>query len=386
MTRTLRLVSLILALVFLVMGTAPEIAAADYSGLSNGVLPAGLTANSYNGVMPQCAVGYSLLGNMNWESKIQASTGGGTSGSGFSRANSSYVLMGSINNGAENTTNQAFFADHGGSYPVGDELNRYELLYSSDDSQKLQLGSDATGAYIYATSGTLISASMTAEPNTDAAYKNVWTGSYSSNQYEAHINGSFTYTNNKRYISSSGGTVFNYGCQGAAHNVNYSASWGYSQWNNDAPIGSGSGTSCGALDLGCWVRKGFDGLSSGLSGLWQDMLYGIGQIFGIDSAQLSSDWSSFSSFMNAKLGVLAYPFTFLGNLFAAFTTDTSGCNATSCVKNFGNFFGSNFSINLALVASAWPTWWAWIVGVIRGVTVLAIILGVRRKFLESAKA
>lgn len=87
--------------------------------------------------------------------------------------------------------------------------------------------------------------------------------------------------------------------------------------------------------------------------------------------------------ISEKLGFLSYPFVFLGDLFSAFTTSTSTwCTDSSCTKSFGNFFGQPASINLLAVKDLNSSLWNYILLAIRGVTVLALILGIRKKFME----
>jgi formate-dependent nitrite reductase membrane component NrfD len=86
--------------------------------------------------------------------------------------------------------------------------------------------------------------------------------------------------------------------------------------------------------------------------------------------------------MDLKLGFLTYPITFIANMFGAFTSSSSWCTSGSCTKSFGNFMGSNFTVDLNQMQTTMPTLWAFLLAALRGLTVLALIFGIRKKYME----
>lgn len=165
-------------------------------------------------------------------------------------------------------------------------------------------------------------------------------------------------------------------CALVAHNVDYKASWTYTQITSN--ITSGSEIVCNTLDLGCHVAGIFRGVANTFTAVGQAILKGIAFLFTpTDKAQEA--FSSLNTFLQDKLGFLVYPVTFMVDMFDAMGEGGSWCNTTTCTKNFGNFLGQNFTVNLNQPATVMPTYWNWLLALIRAVTIFTLVLAVRNK-------
>jgi hypothetical protein len=172
-------------------------------------------------------------------------------------------------------------------------------------------------------------------------------------------------------------------CIVVAHNVKISPGWTYDVPPTNLAIGVGAGKTCKATDLGCWIAKAFQGVQDTLSSVALAIAGFIAQIWLPDGDQITTDFNEFQSFLVNKLGFLTYPFTFIVDMFTAFgNTTNSWCNTNSCSKNFGNFFGKSFTLDLNAPATVYPTLWAYFLNLIRGITVLGLILAVRQKYMR----
>jgi hypothetical protein len=179
-------------------------------------------------------------------------------------------------------------------------------------------------------------------------------------------------------------TWFGTNCVVAAKNVTYDANWG--TWNKfvsniESGSGSGTGTSCSALDIACKLRSAWDGVTDTFVAVGKAIVAGIASLFMPDSSQTKADFDDLSNFLTQKLGFLTYPFTFIIDVFTSFgSTSNNWCTSSSCSKNFGNLFGGNYTINLNQPATTMPTIWNWFLAFVRGITVLGLILAIRRKY------
>jgi hypothetical protein len=121
-----------------------------------------------------------------------------------------------------------------------------------------------------------------------------------------------------------------------------------------------SSSGCGVLEVGCW----------------------IGYYFKPNSTTTQASFTRLNDSMQLKLGFLTYPITFIADMFGAFTSSSAWCTSTSCTKSFGDFMGANFTLNLNQMAATMPTLWNFLMGALRGLTVLALIFGIRKKYME----
>ncbi|HEX8182085.1 MAG TPA: hypothetical protein VF575_00610 [Candidatus Saccharimonadales bacterium] len=165
-----------------------------------------------------------------------------------------------------------------------------------------------------------------------------------------------------------------------AVNVKFDSSYQSTKGVNDVP--STATKVCSALEFSCWMGDLGDNITGAVSGMAQNILKGIAFLFSPDSGRISAIFDNFQQFMNQKLGFLVYPFEFFGGFLGAFTSGSSWCSESSCNKNFGNIFGQPFTINLIQMKSTMPALWTYALLFLRGMLILALIYGIRRKYLE----
>lgn len=299
----------------------------------------------------------------------------------FNKDTSSYVMFKAIDDGT--TVNPNYTSTNG--QPQYLKLNRY-TIYVAEAGKKIIFykGKDALGGtqYYFTTNGnTMRSATIRAEPNSDPDYKYNWTGSFASGAYNISVGSTFTMT------SVNGGRGFvigndRYDSEVGAINVDYAASWDFAHMTNHVPYGTDGAPGCGTLDIGCWVGKLTSGFTNGIKELFGLMVDAFKWLWVPDGSVIKSSFDDLNTFMNNKLGFLAYPYTFLSNLLNSFNSSSSWCNSTSCVKNFGNLFGHAFTVNLGQTAATMPTLWTWFTAMLRGILVLTLILAIRQKYRQ----
>lgn len=172
-------------------------------------------------------------------------------------------------------------------------------------------------------------------------------------------------------------------CVYTARNITYGSTWDKPFYSaNEASRGSVD-NDCDALDFGCWMGKVFDTIGDGLKEVMMGVVKAITYLFAPDEAKMSEIMNNAKTFFEAKLGFLVYPLTFIGQMFTAMgDTSNNWCSDSSCSKSFGNFFGSNFTVNLLDFKNQMPTVWTFFTTAIRGLTVLALILAIRKKYME----
>jgi len=317
--------------------------------------------------------------NKAWPTSVKSCDTGGGKLSTFDEKTSSYVMFENLQSVLSNPD---YTPSNG--QPQYLKQNRF-TMYVAQPNKKLTFWSttDALGGkQYYLTSTDVISVvNVTAEPNTDPDFKYNWRGSYANNQFStgtstpinpATVNGGRGIViGNDRFASAVG-----------TNNVEYSNSWDMGHFTQGVPYGTDGKDGCGTLDIACWVRSITSGFTQGIKELFGLFIDAIKWLFVPDSDQLNNAWEEFSDFMEAKLGFLAYPFTFFSNVFNAFDSGSSWCNSSSCVKNFGNLMGRNFTVNLGQTQTNMPTIWNWFTGMIRGLTVVALLLAVRGKYRQ----
>lgn len=317
------------------------------------------------------------VSDFDWPSWLKAATGGGSA---FDPDASSYVIF------MTTTSYSGFTADHS-------SLSSYswEIYKSSDDTKPLLLSADTTthgGTYqgvIYAQNGALLEDNYIEDynyvpnPGSSTSVKQFTGSSWNSlpvgvSPAPAH---GYLFSNNE------------VGCVLAAHNVIYAAN--YSAYDQPPGIAayaagvgaSGSASTCSALNIGCWIGKAFNGVQNTLVSVAEAGISAITSLFEPNSTYLGDQFSSFYTFLQDKLGFIMYPVTFFVNFFNAYgDTSNNWCTDTSCVKDFGNFYGHDFNVNVTQIKTSFPTVWTLIVSTIRGLTVLAVVMAIRRKFIE----
>ena len=173
------------------------------------------------------------------------------------------------------------------------------------------------------------------------------------------------------------------GVQGAV-NVTYNSSYTGGHFSSaEVPYtATGASESCSNLDIGCKIAAAFGVIGDSIKDLVQGAVNVFARFFMPDPTAISASFTSLNDFLQLKLGFLTYPVTFLVDFFAAFSsTSDSWCSSGGCSKSFGNFWGQNFTINLTQMQTTMPTMWTWFVALVRGLTVLELILVIRRKYL-----
>jgi len=174
-------------------------------------------------------------------------------------------------------------------------------------------------------------------------------------------------------------------CVYAAKNVVYESTWTFNHFSSYAgyKAGADASTSCTTLDFACKIKQAWDGVADTFAAVGEAIVNGIASIFAPDGNQIKSDFDSLGAFMEAKFGFLSYPFTFIVNIFNAFNNSTNNwCTTTSCVKNFGNFYGHAFNVDVTQLKTSVPTYYTWFTLFMRGMVVLALLLSLRQKFMK----
>ena len=145
----------------------------------------------------------------------------------------------------------------------------------------------------------------------------------------------------------------------------------------------GSGVSCSSLDVVCKTSQAISAVGSTIHSAISGFMNWVTSIIMPNSDQIASDFSSFNSYMQAKLGFLVYPLTFIVNFWNSFSdTSNNWCTTSSCTKNFGNLFGHAFTVNFNLPATIIPSFWTWFKALFVGLTVFELLLLIRKKYIS----
>lgn len=170
-------------------------------------------------------------------------------------------------------------------------------------------------------------------------------------------------------------------CALVAHNVDYQASWTYTQITKN--ITAGDEVQCDTWDVACKIAGAFRGIADTFKTVGEVIVKALASFFMPDGTKVKSYIDDFNTFMSDKLGFLVYPVTFMADFFGAFTdTSNNWCTSAGCTKSFGNIFGSNFSLNFTEMNIHMPSMFTWFLAALRGMTVLMLIFMVRHKFME----
>lgn len=259
--------------------------------------------------------------------------------------------------------------------------NRY-FVYMADPGHKLTLDQVSGTVHIQVDDNFIRQATIIDEPQTIPAYKGNWTGSFSADQ-ESTI-GLSNFTTSAGFtptIYSGGSTGFD--CEFVGHNVNYGPNWGYDHFATNPIHGTGSASTCSALDIPCQIGKLVNGVENTLVSVFTALLNAFSSLFVPDSTQLQTEYNTMSTSLATHLGFLTYPLTFFTNLFNAFTSGSSWCGSGGCVVDTGNLMGHDLRIDFAAIAEHWSSAWTVMVDVLRGLIVLELMLAIRRKFIET---
>lgn len=313
--------------------------------------------------------------NLSWPTALATCNTGGGALQGFDKNTSSYVVLRNVDPGT--TTNPNYTTSNG--QPQYLHKNVFTIIVASPN-HKLTFYKNSTDSQYYITSdASMTKAWIQAEPNSDPDYKYNWTGAYSLDQYQTGVQGYFDPTaipNFKGFVI--GNDI--YSGQVGTNNVTYASSWDMGQFTSHVPYGDDGANSCGTLDIGCWIGKLTQGFTDGVKALFGLLVDGFKWLFVPSSSDIQNEWSGFNQFLQNQLGVLTYPFTFINNLFNAFTSNDNWCNDTTCSKDFGTLYGHDFTINLGQTEKTMPTMWGWFTGLIRGMSILVLFLAVRNKY------
>jgi hypothetical protein len=173
-------------------------------------------------------------------------------------------------------------------------------------------------------------------------------------------------------------------CVAMSNNIIYASTWTDPKYTVGGSwtsgVGGPGGPNCSGLnDIVCVVHNAFAGVADDFLAGIEALANFIGQVFLPNGQELASDWNGFYSTLQAKLGFLLWPFTFIGSIFNAAINPTVTC----CTIPGATFFGRTMpSIDLTYASTAMPTIWAYCQDVVRGLTILLLIFGIRKKFLE----
>jgi hypothetical protein len=326
--------------------------------------PAPATTDLYNKCQSGSYAG--TLGEWDWPKFFQLNYGGENLNSGttnfpdFDKGNSSYFIYRTpAQQNAYDTAvaNGAPTLDYP-AYPQAG-WNQYTALVSTDNSSRLKLSQQNNSTIQILNNNPPSYYSYILQDGIHHDTRNVTGGS------------TFNYERNV--------SLPNVGCVLVAHNVDYADSWTYNKIQTDIP--SGDDIKCATLDVACAISKLFRGVANTFKAVGQAIVGALASLFMPDPEVIKNKFQDFQSFMSNKLGFLVYPFSFLGNFFGAFgDTSNTWCSATSCTKNVGNFFGQPFTLKVDQMKYTMPTVWTWLLNLIRGLTILTLVLAIRMKY------
>lgn len=187
--------------------------------------------------------------------------------------------------------------------------------------------------------------------------------------------------------SSSNTPLTNLGCVIAAKGVVYAQSYDLQQFETNVRYGTGDGTQkCDALAIGCWMGKLWNGVADTFSSVGQAILKGIAWLFAPESQDLNYVYTDFKDYMDWKLGMLIFPFSYVIDLFNAYTSSANAwCTPTSCEKDLGNVMGGNMKFDFLKWRDTAPTMYNFFLALTRGITVVALVGMMYKKYMEVAK-
>lgn len=141
--------------------------------------------------------------------------------------------------------------------------------------------------------------------------------------------------------------------------------------------------------IGCYLRKSIGAVGDAITQAAKDVANGIATVFTWafipDEQEVSDLVGATQTFFEEKLGFLLYPFDFVIDLFAVFTSPPSNwCSSSSCVLSAGSIYGgaANFQIDVLAMKNMSETLWNLMTFLARTGLVVALIAGIHRKFEE----
>lgn len=313
---------------------------------------------------PSC--GGTELDKWNWPKHIKdgPNTGSIPNGTKFDYAKGSYVIYKTVSDHA-----LAPYSNSEGT----ERQNRYKLVFLPTENGKIRMTYDGTNAIMKYNGGITGLTAITSEPVSESkVWKKVWDGF--GNGDGLFVSSGSIYTSGTYTLS-----LTDVQCVVVAHEVQYDDSWPFTAFIANQSYGD-ENKKCKVTDLMCILAKAANSIENAFQAVGMAIVQAIGYIFAPDGEQLANLWDEFYDWMQLKLGFLIYPFEFITGVFNAFTSGSSWCNSSSCTKNFGNFMGRNFTINLGQTQQTMPTLWTWFVAMIRGITIVTLLLAVRHKY------
>jgi len=155
---------------------------------------------------------------------------------------------------------------------------------------------------------------------------------------------------------------------------------------NSSAVPNQIGAVCDSFDVACKIGEVFQGVQNTFTSVGSYIVRGIASIFFPDTTYLQSKFTELSFFFVNKLGFLTYPLTFIVNMISAFQDTTQNwCTETSCVKSFGNLWGSPFAIDFLTLKNSIPTYWDWFIIFLRGATVIGLLSAIYRTLMTTLK-
>lgn len=147
----------------------------------------------------------------------------------------------------------------------------------------------------------------------------------------------------------------------------------------------------GFSKITCEIGNVFDGVADTFVGVGKAIVGGIASLFIPDGDNLSTKITDFGDTITEKLGFLAFPFTFTTELMQTmFDSDNHDepCTDTYCRISFAqgaDFYGAGLELDFTVLNDVAPDLWDFIIGAIRAMTIFAVIMMLRKKYMEIVK-
>lgn len=142
-------------------------------------------------------------------------------------------------------------------------------------------------------------------------------------------------------------------------------------------------TTCDTFDISCQIGRIFTGISNTFVSVGQAIVNGIAALFIPDSETISQYFDDIKASFNDQIGFLAYPFTFLIDLFN--NIDTSNCSPNCDVTFAGTLFGSQVTFDADALETAYPPLWFWLTSFVRASIVVALAIALYKKYMKVVK-
>lgn len=317
---------------------------------------------------------HGTLGNWDWPSKLRSPGGTGTTAaSNFDKENSSYIIFKtpvqqflSVTFGADGNqtmpANPYFFTvgqSEADSFP-NNSWNQYTTKIASNTSRLSLMQETPTDQYIINNPISIQTHTITDGTTTD----------------RRTVGGGGSISTSRQGFNTTA-----VGCVEVAHNVDYMSSWTYTQFTQN--INAGDEITCSTFDIACHIAATFRSIGDTFNAVGQAIVRGFAALFAPDMTEIQNSFSDFNTFMQQKLGFLVFPIVFLVDSINSFSDTTNQwCSSSSCVKNLGNMLGGNLTIDFNALKNTMPSIWTFFISTMRGLIVVALVLGIRRKYME----